>query len=106
MPVTICFDTRNLSPENAKKIWWEISISIAPATARGRALGFDKYVYTVNGLCLGHNQAAEHLVELDKSFKTADEAVQFSEKQAREIGLPCLHGIAAAAERSRVWRVG
>ena len=107
MKIVLCPDTRRMSPEEARKNWWEIQLGAAQTTPRARAAGWPAVCSTLDYLAYGKAPELGPLMGGDFSqFRTesAAQSVVYSvERQIRSI--PHLSGPAAQAERTRVWRV-
>ncbi len=107
MSVVLCPDTRKLSPEAARNIWWEVSVGKAITKPIMRLAGWEALCAAVTGKVFAFPlPEANCLVELDRTFKTESEALAFILQSVRpQLPVQRLEGPAAMAERQRVWRV-
>lgn len=108
--VVLCHDTRKLSPEQARKVWWEISIGRSPTTSHAQHMGWGPVCFVVSGMVFADADKLPGVLELcdlRKTCRTEAHALELvAEHAQRLIAIPRLCGpTAAMAERQRVWRV-
>lgn len=109
MNVVLCPDTRKLSPQDARNLWWELQTSKAPTNNKGRLQGYGPTCVVLSGHTFGR-ATVDHTTLLrgeSQTFRTESDALRAVNDISRTIprSTPVLHGSAAMAERQRVWRV-